>query len=578
MDIEVPGLDVYSRRILSQLSSEGTIISVGDDNKIIDKKTKSDYPTTTESNCSGGFSYIVAVAFSINYIMGTGFLTLPWAFAQTGYLSFLVVIVITIAAIFAANMMLESMARVDVYKRTRGIVLEKKSYGELDDEDDESGLDISIAGGLNYISNPLSRNKHLGDSGARPNVRFKDAPIAEGSAGILAQQSPSTNFKLPSETGDLRVDFVENNDQKAPRDEEKGFEKSIAGVEIDEDATVSEDRITELTQVEDRNVDDDSELYVVNQQKFEVVEQCLLFIGPFCQFSYMLFLSCYMFGSLWAYGTVFSNALASNLPIPNINSYLLYLLLFGCIVVPISCMELEEQIIIQVLLSLGRVLMVILMVSTILIATVWGSENDFGDGMSGATDLVAFDWSGIHHLLPIAAFAHIFHHSIPALSDPVQDKTQLSNIYTTTLVCCFLAYTSISLSVSVYFGSNTLSSSNLNWVHYGNNSSGFSYFMKRFVATFIVIFPALDVASAFPLNAVTLGNNLFSVAYGRRVHLMKNTWHKTAFRLAGAIPPLIMAAIVSDLGQITDYTGVTGFGIAFIFPPLLSYFSYKKLK
>jgi hypothetical protein len=32
-----------------------------------------------------GFSFIVGVAFSLNYIMGTGFLTLPWAFSKTGY-------------------------------------------------------------------------------------------------------------------------------------------------------------------------------------------------------------------------------------------------------------------------------------------------------------------------------------------------------------------------------------------------------------------------------------------------------------------------------------------------------------
>jgi len=33
-----------------------------------------------------GFSFMIAVAFTLNYIMGTGFLTLPWAFHQTGIL------------------------------------------------------------------------------------------------------------------------------------------------------------------------------------------------------------------------------------------------------------------------------------------------------------------------------------------------------------------------------------------------------------------------------------------------------------------------------------------------------------
>ena len=33
------------------------------------------------------FSFGVTVAFTLNYIIGTGFLTLPWGFNQTGKLS-----------------------------------------------------------------------------------------------------------------------------------------------------------------------------------------------------------------------------------------------------------------------------------------------------------------------------------------------------------------------------------------------------------------------------------------------------------------------------------------------------------
>jgi hypothetical protein len=33
---------------------------------------------------AGGFSFWVALCFTVNVIMGTGFLTLPLAFSQTG--------------------------------------------------------------------------------------------------------------------------------------------------------------------------------------------------------------------------------------------------------------------------------------------------------------------------------------------------------------------------------------------------------------------------------------------------------------------------------------------------------------
>ena len=45
---------------------------------------------------------------------------------------------------------------------------------------------------------------------------------------------------------------------------------------------------------------------------------------------------------------------------------------------------------------------------------------------------------------------------------------------------------------------------------------------------------------------------------------------KRHFRLRAALPPIIGAAFVTDLGRITDYTGLTGFAIAFIFPAVLA--------
>ena len=65
-----------------------------------------------------GFSFMVAVAFSLNYIMGTGFLTLPWAFSQTGYaLSVGILALIIIPSVVAVLMVLEAMARADVLFR-----------------------------------------------------------------------------------------------------------------------------------------------------------------------------------------------------------------------------------------------------------------------------------------------------------------------------------------------------------------------------------------------------------------------------------------------------------------------------
>jgi hypothetical protein len=87
---------------------------------------------------------------------------------------------------------------------------------------------------------------------------------------------------------------------------------------------------------------------------------------------------------------------------------------------------------------------------------------------------------------------------------------------------------------------------------------------------FVVLFPALDVASAFPLNGITLGNCLMGAYYGSEVHdVGRDRKRVGAVRVLAAVPPIVGACFVRELGTITDYTGITGFVIAFVFPALL---------
>jgi hypothetical protein len=307
-----------------------------------------------------------------------------------------------------------------------------------------------------------------------------------------------------------------------------------------------------------------------------------MFLGPMAQMAYMYVLCVYMFGSLWCYGTVFANAFAQRLPVfgPEY-SYYGFLVIFGMFVLPLSCLDLKEQVTVQMVLSAGRVVMVFFMVGTIAVSYLWGSREDFGSRSAALTDqseLFAFRESGLQFLLPVSVFANILHHSVPALAEPVADKRKLGYIFMATLIFCFFAYSAIAMSVSLYFGGQTLSSSNLNWADYGSNASGLAYCVMRPISVYVMMFPALDVASAFPLNAITMGNSLFSVVYGKQVHSLEDSRrHKTAFRLMAAFPPLIMAALESNLGKITGYTGITGFMLAFIFPPLLAYYSHVTL-
>lgn len=410
-------------------------------------------------------SFMVIVAFTVNYVMGTGFLTLPWAFHKCGIALGIAVLFLMVGpSLVSVSLILETMARAGVLK---------------------------------------SNTEHLQ---SHDGVR------------IQYNQSPSTKVRRS----------------------------------------------------------------VVGSHKFETTELCETFLGLNGKRGYTLAIGVFLYGTLWAYATVFANALASHIGFGSI-SYYVYLVVFGVFVVPLSCLELKEQTYLQVALSVCRVLMVVLMLGSVVFAFA-APDSPFNppedvDAPHVLSQEPLVNLGGLHIILPITVYANMFHHSIPALSEPAQNKRHLGFMFATALFFCFIMYSFIGATLALYFGADINVSSNLNWSHYGRvNSPHILPRVQKLVASFIIMFPALDVVSAFPLNAITLGNSLMSwtIAPGDPVNVDPNT--KIRYRLLAAIPPILAASAVSDLGTITDYTGISGMLVVFVFPALLSLSSSRLLR
>ena len=97
-------------------------------------------PTVNETYINMGdehphsFSPFVAVCFTVNYIMGTGFLTLPWAFNSAGIgLSAICLAFFCWASNVSKNYILETMGRAEM------LYGDKKDEGD-DEEDEEESL------------------------------------------------------------------------------------------------------------------------------------------------------------------------------------------------------------------------------------------------------------------------------------------------------------------------------------------------------------------------------------------------------------------------------------------------------
>jgi amino acid permease len=412
-----------------------------------------------ETNSDGGFSFGVALAFSVNFAMGAGFLSLPWAFNQAGImLSLVIMIIVVLPMIIAIVFNLEAMARAGAYF--------KYSHSHNDDGS------VAAETGLKTVPPELLK-------------------------------------------GEL----------------------------------------------------------VVDSERFEVSDLLSLFVGQASERVFIILISLYTYGTLWSYCAVFSKAMATTFPLGDgVDSVTAYLFFFACIVIPLTCLEVTEQVYVQVFLAFCRLAVCILMVGTALIALF--RHDDSGDHVEQLTHTLV-NFKGLHIILPCATFAYIFTHNVPVIAEPVRDKTALRGVFASTVVICFIGYTSIGLSVSALFGDKVQSSCNLNWSSYGEGITGtLTRAIAGAIATYIVMFPALDVTSAFPLNAISLGNNIMSAVAGESSHTLSRVY-KIAFRLAAAIPPFFLAAYVSDVGTITSYTGISGFFLAFIFPPIVAHYSEK---
>ena len=62
---------------------------------------------------------------------------------------------------------------------------------------------------------------------------------------------------------------------------------------------------------------------------------------------------------------------------------------------------------------------------------------------------------------------------------------------------------------------------------------------------------------AHTLHILCVGNNIMSAYFGQKVHEYDgNRKIRVLFRILASVPPLLGASVVSDLGRITNFTGI----------------------
>ena len=318
--------------------------------------------------------------------------------------------------------------------------------------------------------------------------------------------------------------------------------------------------------------------------------------------------------SVWAGLQVFATGMAANVAIPFLNGgetcvvsgdratgcyglYLFYCFVFACIVVPIATRNLTEMKYFIIALAMLRFVAITCMVITTLDmlyrfpaadsvppAAVTVPESDTSPPYYAHT--AAFNWSGLGTIFPICIFAQIFHHSVPGIAYPLKDKTSVPKVFSSCLFTMFVLYSGLSIVLALYFGTAIASQCTINWQHYTGQqvpldsaSSADTItlgFLGNFTKYLIVLFPPADVLSAFPLKAITVGNNVMHSFLTPQQKTIRRKY--IPFRLFAAITPILGALAFNDLTVLLKYTGTLGIVIAFLCPTYLQWTSRRAVK
>jgi hypothetical protein len=329
----------------------------------------------------------------------------------------------------------------------------------------------------------------------------------------------------------------------------------------------------------------------------------------------------------WVLAILFAETLSSSLPwiyhseeicvatsnTPNCNTrYLINMLILALVTTPLALMDAKEQWFVQNSLTAIRVVRVILMCATPLMAATPSAMLQSFPGSftnSESSILPPPIWIGsaygLSQILSAAVFSQFMNGSIPIVADCLADRNNFKRTLYSTFIICLALYLALALIIAVKFGDHTMNPCNLNWAGYRWPAEYFSpetcvrhslCDLSAKMVEFLVVFcPALDVASAYPFIGIILGNTLTEIFLGPPptdfVFAHSGTAATTTAAADHAIAeaarsryrflnkllrflmnvlPMILAVTLTDFSRVIQLTGSVSVLLCTVFPPLLS--------
>ena len=233
----------------------------------------------------------------------------------------------------------------------------------------------------------------------------------------------------------------------------------------------------------------------MSNRKLEINELCALFVGNWARVFFTIIISISVPLILWAYGALAASAWSSNIPFDSStfgqcddadfrghqrpsnercwNSYALCVLFFGCIVVPLSCMEIKEHKVMQLVLGAVRFVMIVSMSIYSLVGEIEHLEcvetRSSRAQPNRTVDECREVWTSFHIerwivVFPVTSYAYILHFAIPTLMQQTRDKKRSGVLVIAVFVVTTCLYVLVGVSVAVRYKDQVVETCSLSWV------------------------------------------------------------------------------------------------------------------
>jgi len=335
----------------------------------------------------------------------------------------------------------------------------------------------------------------------------------------------------------------------------------------------------------------------ITWRKFDFTQVFELYAGTPGKAIVWVAIACMCYGVLWAYGSVFSSSVASlfyqfafneecNVYAAGASAtcrhtYIYALLVYACIVIPLALMDMGEQAVVQMSMTIYRFTAFFVMIVTLVVGLSFPRPDFHITGIDHFEAATAVNWGGFATVFLSGAVALNFHYNVPDIVNPVRNKAILNRIVSGAQMCAFSFYIILSLLAASYFGNATQPLVTLNWRTFTAQDGGWGGSLEHrppiavVVQLIVMLFPVFDMMSVFPLIAITLGNNIYSVMPDNVKSMLSEKKGKILSRLLAAIPPLFLAGVFGEIDKIFEIAGIFSFWPVLIWPPVLYLLSRK---